>query len=296
MRRVQAFVAMPFNPKFHPVWKTIRRACEKNNIVPVRVDQLPLIDDIHKTIFSEIEHSDIIIVDFSGDKVLSVPNPNVVTEATHAKGLRKPIIILTQSTDALPFDWRTHRAVVYENNQEGLEYLAEVLEENLGGIKSRLSGEVKIFSSKSVFEDKIQEKKRTISFDGRYRVLTSGSVYDSKANLEWIVGIDKDTSWEEANVWGKSIDTAKYGTGWRMPTKQELKGIYEKGKGECNIDNLFLPPRKDLHIWSGESIYESQNVWYFDFHDGKEHWANRIKRYPFRVFLVRPFVSFINHN
>ena len=68
---MQAFVAMPFNPNFLLVWKTIKKACEANGIKPCRVDQLPQVDNIHKTIFAEIEKSDIIIVDFTGDKVLT---------------------------------------------------------------------------------------------------------------------------------------------------------------------------------------------------------------------------------
>lgn len=273
MKSVQAFVAMPFNPIFLPVWKTIRRACEKNNIVPVRVDQLPLIDDIHKTIFSEIEHSDIIIVDFSGDKVLSVPNPNVVTEATHAKGLRKPIIILTQSTDALPFDWRTHRAVVYENNQEGLDYLAEVLEENLGGIKSRLSGEVKV-----------REKQSE-----RYKVFPSGIIQDTKTGLEWLVGLDKDVSWNEAKAWVDSIDSKKYGIGWRMPVMKELRTIYDPGKSMCmcNIDSIFVVNQNRLWVWTGVLTSSSGGAWCFNFHNGCDSWFYTDYRKDRRCFAVR---------
>jgi len=272
---IQAFVAMPFNPIFLPVWKVIKKACEQNDIVPVRVDQLPLIEDIHKTIFSEIEHSDIVIIDFSGDKLLSVPNPNVVTEASHAKGLRKPIVILTQSTDALPFDWRTHRAVVYKNKKAGLEYLAEVLEENLAGIKSRLSSEVKK-----------KDEQSTTSQDGRYRVLFSGIIKDTRTWLEWLVGPDKDTDWDKAKAWVGSIDTLKYGTGWRMPTRQELPTIYEKGKGECDIDPVFVSPRNFLRVWIGE-LEGSSSAWYFNFHLGYECCHDRSFRADYRVFFVR---------
>jgi len=292
MRRVQAFVAMPFNPVFHPVWRAIKKACEQTDIVPIRVDQLPLIEDIHKTIFSEIEHSDIVIIDFSGDKLLSVPNPNVVTEATHAKVLRKPIVILTQSTDALPFDWRTHRAVVYENNKAGLEYLAEVLEENLAGIKSRLSGEVKKENlsrgQSSLFgEVKKNDKQSTTSKDGRYSVLPSGIIQDTKTNLEWLVGPDKDTSWDEAKAWVANISVSQYGTGWRMPTRQELPTIYEKGKGYCNIDPVFVSPREYLYVWSGELKDDSSSAWYLFFHYGNELWHVRSNRSDGRVFSVR---------
>lgn len=136
---MQAFVAMPFNPDFLPVWKRIKAACKTNGIDAVRVDQLPHVDDIHGTIFKEIERSDILIVDFTGDQVSTVPNPNVVTEAKHGKDRQVPIVILTQSLEALPFDWRTHRAVIYQADDKGLAYLEEILTENLEGICRRIN-------------------------------------------------------------------------------------------------------------------------------------------------------------
>jgi len=106
---MQALVAMPFNQKFWEVWKAIKAACEANHIKAVRVDQIPQVQDIHTCIFKEIEASDLVIIDFSGDKMIEVPNPNVVTEAKHAKDRSKPIVILTQKIEALPFDWKVQR-------------------------------------------------------------------------------------------------------------------------------------------------------------------------------------------
>ncbi len=129
---------MPFHKNFWPVWEVIRDACKSVSIEPYRVDQVPQIDNIAATIFKEIENSDIILVDFSGDKDREIPNPNVVTEATHARNQKKPTMILTQNTGSLPFDWRTHRAIVYENTPECLEHLKRELIENLQGLKNRL--------------------------------------------------------------------------------------------------------------------------------------------------------------
>lgn len=139
---MQAFVAMPFNPNFYPIWKVIKKACDHNDISAVRVDQLPLVEDIQKTICNEIDISELVIVDFSGDKQINIPNPNVVTEAKHAKDQKKPLIILTQSTEALPFDWRVHRAIIYKNDTDGLLLLENILCENLQSIKSRLCVEL----------------------------------------------------------------------------------------------------------------------------------------------------------
>jgi hypothetical protein len=135
---MKAFVAMPFNPIFLNVWRTIRSACEANGIEAIRVDQIPQVDDIWKAIVEEIKTSDLIIVDFSGDEKSNIPNPNVITEATYARTYQKPVIILTQNVASLPFDWKTYRATIYENTEVGLTYIREMLTENLGALLKRL--------------------------------------------------------------------------------------------------------------------------------------------------------------
>jgi hypothetical protein len=251
---MKAFVAMPFNPKFLPVWKAIRRACEANDISACRVDQLPQVGDILTTIYKEIETADIIIVDFSGDKHPESPNANVVTEATYARTKKKPTVIMTQNVQGLPFDWKTYRAVVYENSPSGLEYLAEVLGENLAGVKKRLAGSPvsHVTSVPRVSANpKHEEKWAETSSDGRYKKSRVGVILDTKTNLEWFVGLDEDTTWGAAKSWTDSLTVD--GGGWRMPTIEELRGLYQKGKGKGNMDQVFVTTdSSNCCIWSCE--------------------------------------------
>jgi len=57
--------------------------------------------------------------------MIEVPNPNVVTEAKHAKDRGKPMVILTHKIEALPFDWKVQRAIAYKNTPSGLSKLFE---------------------------------------------------------------------------------------------------------------------------------------------------------------------------
>lgn len=59
--------------------------------------------------------------------------------------------------------------------------------------------------------------------------LPSGSdgVKDTKTSLEWIAGPDRDTTWSEARFWVQNLSVD--GGGWRMPTMNELKTLYQKG-------------------------------------------------------------------
>ena len=51
----------------------------------------------------------------------------------------------------------------------------------------------------------------------RFVLLTStGIVTDTKTGLEWKVGPDKDTNWDQARAWVRNLKLD--GGSWRMPT------------------------------------------------------------------------------
>lgn len=132
----------------------------------------------------------------------------------------------------------------------------------------------------------LELKSDSQSADKRYIVYPSGIIRDTKTNLEWLVGPDKNPNWDEAKAWVESISASQYGTGWRMPTRQELPTIYEKGKGRCNIDPVFVSPRGYVSVWSGE-LTGSSSAWVFYFRGGFVLWDDVCNRYAARVFAVR---------
>ena len=281
---MKAFVAMPFNPVFLPVWKVIKAACQANNIEARRVDQLPQIDNIYQTILGEIEAADLVIVDFTGDKHLDAPNANVVTEAKHAKDHQKPMVILTQSASGLPFDWKQYRAVVYQKDPTGLEYLKEVLTENLEGIVSRLSGSTKLTKVRSSQEYQQQALQWIeTSSDGQFNRESNGIIWDTTTNLEWYVGPDQDTEWDVARAWADSLIVD--GGDWRMPSVEELKGLYQSGKGSRNMDPVFQT--NGWAIWSGVLTKHGSSARLFDFRYGREDLIDRYCSYNGRGFAVR---------
>lgn len=111
----------------------------------------------------------------------------------------------------------------------------------------------------------------------------NGVVLDTKANLEWLVGPDKDTNWHEAKEWVGSL-----GNTWRMPTVDELETLYIEGLGTCNMTPLLKTT--EWCVWSGETKKEEDGtssawVFSFNFNIGKWNWCNRI--YCVRGFAVR---------
>lgn len=110
------------------------------------------------------------------------------------------------------------------------------------------------------------------SEDARYKRSADGIVWDTKTNLEWLPGPDRDTTWDEAKAWvdKQTID----GGGWRMPTLEELKGIitHKKNRYGIYMDNIFNMSRS--WVWSG-ILKDEHTAWDFCFCCCRSRWPAR---------------------
>jgi hypothetical protein len=128
-----------------------------------------------------------------------------------------------------------------------------------------------------------------IKRDGQYVAYANGIVKDTNTGLEWKVGPDKNTNWDEARSWVQSLNLD--GGGWRMPTADELAGLYRKGLGSHNLTSLLLnTTSKYLWVWSGETnetqdFLSSARVFKFD--SGDRLWGPRGASHGGRAFAVR---------
>lgn len=134
------FVATPFRDSFDALFNCVVGCCLKSRLSPRRIDRMTHLTDIWGQIAGEIYHATAVIADFSGGA--QGPNPNVLTEAAHARALNKDIIILTQDPpETLPFDWRHVPVVTYEDTPGGLDRLEGVLNDRLRAITLRADEE-----------------------------------------------------------------------------------------------------------------------------------------------------------
>jgi glucose dehydrogenase len=116
--------------------------------------------------------------------------------------------------------------------------------------------------------------------DGVYVAYANGIVRDTSTGLEWKVGPDRDMNYDEARNWVRSR-----GEDWRMPTMDELEGLYKSGKG--NRDMTPLLETTGWRVWSGEEK-GSSGAWDFDFTSGGRRWLSRYhSNYGIRAFAVR---------
>lgn len=118
--------------------------------------------------------------------------------------------------------------------------------------------------------------------DGRFIVDDNGVVTDTKTGLEWFVGPDRNTTWDEAKSWVESLSVD--GGGWRMPTRDEVKNLYTKGAGTHNMAPSFKTTGG--FVWTGETM-NSSHAWGFCFDIGDEYWPRRTYSETARGFAVR---------
>jgi len=151
--------------------------------------------------------------------------------------------------------------------------------------RKKLAAERKRFEEeqkKNTIIASIDHKDREIGRDDHYITYASGVVRDTKTGLEWVVGPDKDTTWDEAKQWANSLTVD--GGGWQMPTMDELERLYRKSDGLRNMTPLLKTT--GWFVWS-EETKGSSLAWYFGFYRGDGYWDRRNSSYNVRAFAVR---------
>ncbi|MBE9491219.1 MAG: hypothetical protein IMY67_13050 [Bacteroidetes bacterium] len=105
------FTIMPFGGWFDNYYTEIYMpAIKKANVFPARADDLYRPSTIINDIWDYIQNSSIILADLTGR------NPNVLYELGLAHAIAKPVIIVTESIDDIPFDLRSLRIIQYDKN------------------------------------------------------------------------------------------------------------------------------------------------------------------------------------
>lgn len=103
------FMIMPFNSEFDVVYRSlIKPAVEKFGLTTLRADEMYSTGQIMEQIRAAIQQSRLCIAD------LSYRNPNVLYELGISQTLGKPIILITNNIDDVPFDLRSDRFIVYD--------------------------------------------------------------------------------------------------------------------------------------------------------------------------------------
>jgi hypothetical protein len=134
--------------------------------------------------------------------------------------------------------------------------------------------------------------------NGRFIAYSNGTVLDTKTNLMWA---DKDNgsdiNWAKAKSYCDNYRAAGY-TNWRMPTQDELAGLYDAGKARaaaCDQSSTIrvatdLVGVTCLYTWASETrrrLLLVPNAAYFSFYDNGRYWCRPSGSVFLRALPVR---------
>lgn len=116
------FVLQPFMTEFESVYALIREAAHlaSPNAEVFRLDEVSTPRSLTEAMYEAIESSDLLICDLSG------LNPNVMYELGYAHALQKPVLIISQSTERIPFDIRSIRVLIYDRDRGSSEFVTRM--------------------------------------------------------------------------------------------------------------------------------------------------------------------------
>ena len=117
------FVLMPFSDELKPIYDDhIKSVAEKLRVTVKRADNFFTVHDIMKDIWNGICNAKVVIADCTNR------NPNVFYEIGIAHTVGKPVILITQNPDDVPFDLRNIRYIRYQYTPRGMENFERTLE------------------------------------------------------------------------------------------------------------------------------------------------------------------------
>jgi len=119
--------------------------------------------------------------------------------------------------------------------------------------------------------------------DGRFIAYSNGTVSDTRTNLMWAAKDNgSNINWANAKSYCENYRGGGY-TDWRMPTQDELAGLYDRGidytpgcAASGDNDKVHLTKLITLSCWAGWASEKraSHAAYYFDFDVGKRDWCH----------------------
>ena len=120
------FVLMPFRPPFDTIYDDhVKPSVERLPLDCRRADDIYGVRPIMEDVWEQLCRARVVIAELTGR------NANVFYEVGIAHTLGKPVVLITQNLDDVPFDLRHLRCITYEYNPRGAAGLEHALEATL---------------------------------------------------------------------------------------------------------------------------------------------------------------------
>lgn len=119
------FVLIPFHPDFEKSYQVITRTVTDLGLNCSRGDDVHVSSNILSHIVQEIYRARLIIADITSR------NPNVYYELGIAQAIGKPVLLIAQNANELPFDISSRRVLVYHTLDDLEDHLRKWLTQTL---------------------------------------------------------------------------------------------------------------------------------------------------------------------
>jgi hypothetical protein len=130
-------------------------------------------------------------------------------------------------------------------------------------------------------------KGNEIARDGPFIAFDNGTVLDTRTGLMWAARDNgKDINWRDAKRYCENYRGGGYND-WRMPTQDELEGLYDKNKK--NRHGYHVTKLIDISSccpWASETTSISRAA-YFNFLNSTRLWYHQANSYSTRALPVR---------
>ena len=129
-----------------------------------------------------------------------------------------------------------------------------------------------------------------LSRDGRFIAYDNGTVLDTSTNLMWAAkDNDGNINWANAKSYCENYRGGGY-TDWRMPTQDELAGLYDDAKtytcgAGYGVHLTELIQLSTGFFWASET--RDSDAAYFGFSAGKVYWDLQSHAGYYRALPVR---------
>lgn len=120
------FVLMPFLDELKPVYEDhIKAVVQRINFTVARADDFFAANSIISDVWNAINRAKILVADCTSR------NPNVFYEIGIAHSIGKPVVLISQSPDDIPFDIQHMRTLLYDFTPRGMQAFEDMLEKTL---------------------------------------------------------------------------------------------------------------------------------------------------------------------
>jgi len=135
IRLNHVFFACPFSEPFDTIYRDhIVTGIDAAGWTVERADDVYTEGPVMEHVWQRINESSFVIADLTGR------NPNVMYEVGIAHTVGRPVMLITQTVEDIPFDLRHLRYVVYENSFAGYATLVESMKAPLRRLFNRAAG------------------------------------------------------------------------------------------------------------------------------------------------------------